>query len=109
MSVAASLEPQISVVLATRNRCAHALACIVSILANRQLSQLLVIDQSDLTDLQDALSVIGDSRIQYVHSAARGVTNGRNLGIHLSMNEIVAFTDDDCRVSPDWLQRIAAV
>jgi GT2 family glycosyltransferase len=29
--------------------------------------------------------------------------------MELSQSEIVAFTDDDCRVSPDWLERIAAV
>jgi GT2 family glycosyltransferase len=40
-----------------------------------------------------------------VRTDTRGVTNGRNLGMSLSRSDIVAFTDDDCRVRPDWVQR----
>src|SRR6185437_2641546 len=31
--------------------------------------------------------------------------NSRNVGVMMAQAEIVAFTDSDCRVSPDWLAR----
>ena len=34
-----------------------------------------------------------------------GPAKARNLGIKKAQNEIVAFTDDDCVVPPDWLRR----
>ncbi len=35
-----------------------------------------------------------------------GPAKARNLGIKKAKNEIVAFTDDDCAVPADWLQRL---
>ena len=34
-----------------------------------------------------------------------GPAKARNLGIKKAQNEIVAFTDDDCAVPPDWLRK----
>jgi GT2 family glycosyltransferase len=101
--------PRISVVVATRNRDAHALACVQSILANEGFVELLVIDQSDGSATQEVLAAISDPRLRYVRTASRGVTNGRNLGIEMSDGEIVAFTDDDCRVAPDWIPSLVKV
>ena len=33
----------------------------------------------------------------------------RNLGWRAARGELVAFTDDDCRPEPDWLERMVAV
>lgn len=32
----------------------------------------------------------------------QGPASARNAGIRLASNEIVAFTDNDCMISPDW-------
>jgi GT2 family glycosyltransferase len=100
---------RISVVVATRNRDAHALACAQSILANQGFVELLVIDQSDGMGTQEALAAVTDPRLRYVRTASRGVTNGRNLGIEMSDGDIVAFTDDDCRVAADWIPSLQKV
>lgn len=39
----------------------------------------------------------------------RGLTRARNLALEQARSEIVAFLDDDCTVSPNWLQHVAAV
>lgn len=101
--------PSVSVVIATRNRAVHLAACLQSVLANPDSHEVIVVDQSDGDATQAAVARLGDPRVRYVHTATRGVTSGRNLGIELSHGDIVAFTDDDCRVAPDWVARLAAV
>jgi GT2 family glycosyltransferase len=39
----------------------------------------------------------------------RGVTKGRNLGMQQSSSDIITFTDDDCRVSADWIEKTRSV
>jgi glycosyltransferase involved in cell wall biosynthesis len=100
---------RLSVVVPTRNRPAHAAACAASILATDGFVDLIVVDQSDDRVTEEALSKIDDRRLRYVRMETRGVTRGRNLGMELSDSEIIAFTDDDCRVKPDWVRRIIDV
>jgi GT2 family glycosyltransferase len=100
---------RVSVVVPTRNRPAHAAACAVRILETDGFVDLIIVDQSDDGATEAALAEIDDDRLRYVRTDTRGVTNGRNLGIELSQCDIVAFTDDDCRVRPDWIKRIVDV
>jgi GT2 family glycosyltransferase len=99
----------LSVVVSTRNRAAHAIECAKTILQSRVPAEVLFIDQSDDDATEKGLSVIADPRLRYIRTDSRGVTKGRNLGFELSSGDIIAITDDDCRVSPDWAQRILDV
>lgn len=101
--------PTISVVVPTRDRAAHITACVHSILENQGLIELIVVDQSEGKTTEDALRDVTDARLRYVRTATRGVTNARNVGIDLSRGNVVAFTDDDCRVASDWIERLAHV
>jgi glycosyltransferase involved in cell wall biosynthesis len=97
------------VVVPTRNRPDHAVECARSLLACGGFEELLFVDQSDGPETAKALGALGDARIRCVRSELRGATNGRNLGIELSRGAVIAFTDDDCRVAPDWTARIAGL
>src|SRR5690348_10633192 len=101
--------PSISVVVPTRNRPDHAVACARELLACEGAEEILFVDQSDGDATERALSELGDPRIRCVRSKLRGATNGRNVGIAMTKGEVIAFTADDCRVSPDWLTRIKEV
>jgi glycosyltransferase involved in cell wall biosynthesis len=100
---------RVSVVVPTRNRPAHAFACLQSILAGNGFVDLVVVDQSDDSATEGALRAIDDPRVRFVRTDTRGVSNGRNLGIALTESEIIAFTDDDCRAKVDWIRRIKNV
>ncbi len=102
-------EITVSAIVPTRDRPAHALACAKTILANAGLLELLVVDQSDGDETQRALGSIGDTRLRYIRTQTRGVSWARNLGIELSRGEVIAFTDDDCRVAADWIATLAAI
>lgn len=99
----------VSVVVPTRNRAEHAAACARELLQCATAQEILFIDQSDDDSTEFGLRALGDPRIRCVRSALRGATNGRNVGIDLSTGAVIAFTDDDCRVSRDWVERIADV
>lgn len=102
-------ELTISVVLSTRNRPDHALACAKTICENAGFTELIVVDQSDGDATKRALAELTDPRIRYQATETRGVTAARNIGIDTSSGAIVAFTDDDCRVNADWVATIRSV
>jgi glycosyltransferase involved in cell wall biosynthesis len=99
----------ISVVVPTRNRPEHALPCAQTILRNSGVFELIVVDQSDSTATRDALATIRDPRLRYLYSELRGCSNGRNLGVDVARGDVIAFTDDDCRVALDWAERLGNV
>jgi glycosyltransferase involved in cell wall biosynthesis len=99
--------PRLSVVVPTRNRPADASDCIRSILQAGAFDELLVVDQSDDRATEEAIAALGDSRVRRLPSRLRGATNARNAGIEASSGDVIAFTDDDCRVAPDWTASIS--
>ncbi len=107
VGVAPSLT--LTIAVPTRNRPNHAAECARAILATEGFTDLIIVDQSDDLSTQNALAEITDPRLRYIRTDTRGVTRGRNIGIEASTSDIVAFTDDDCRIRPDWVARITDV
>jgi GT2 family glycosyltransferase len=44
--------------------------------------------------------------LQYVHEPVRGPASGRNAGVSRARGRIIAFTDDDNRISSDWASQL---
>jgi glycosyltransferase involved in cell wall biosynthesis len=109
MTITPATPLTVSVVVPTRNRPEHAEACARSVLAVNGIKELLFVDQSDDDATRRALATLANPLLRYVPTRTRGVTNGRNLGISMSDGDIVAYTDDDCRVKPDWIERTLAI
>jgi glycosyltransferase involved in cell wall biosynthesis len=100
----------ISAVICTRNRGDKIGTAIESVLANDYPSfDLTVIDQSTNDATRRVLEPIAaaDPRLRYVHVDEAGLSRAYNNGIWRTDGEILAFTDDDCIVGPDWLSTIA--
>jgi glycosyltransferase involved in cell wall biosynthesis len=85
--------------------------CAGSILSNvGDNFELLIVDQSEDDATEQALAVYaGDRRFRYIRTSSRGLSAARNEGVEQSTAPIIAFTDDDCRVSTDWLQQITTL
>ena len=60
--------------------------------------------------MRAAISLVaaGESRVRYVHLAARGLSRARNAAFEEASGEVVAFLDDDCEADPAWLETIAS-
>jgi glycosyltransferase involved in cell wall biosynthesis len=66
---------------------------------------VIVVDQSEDSRTNDAMrSAVGDDpRFRYIQSQTVGLSVARNLAIGAASGSFIAFTDDDCEVSSDWL------
>lgn len=97
--------PTISAVICTRNRSADALRAARSVLANTHPSfELILVDQSTDDATFAALApLMADPRLRYLRTATAGKGRACDLGWRVARGQIVAFTDDDCSVPPDWL------
>jgi glycosyltransferase involved in cell wall biosynthesis len=97
--------PSISVVIATRNRPEMLRSCIESVLGSDHPSfEVVVADQSE-----EPVSLGCDPRIIHLHLTTRGKSAALNAGIAAASAPMLAFTDDDCTVPPDWLTRAEAL
>ena len=96
----------ISVVVATRNR-AKDLARLLPTLAmcGFQPLDLVVVDQSDGDDSRGAVAALAPPSTTYVRQERTGKATALNEGLRRARGEIIACTDDDATVPPDWLQR----
>jgi len=104
-----SAAPPISVVVSTRDRAEMAAGCIASILRIQDAEfELVVVDQSEDSSTESALDDFrSDPRMIYLRGRPEGLSAGRNLGISRACGKLIACTDDDCRVPPDWLRGLA--
>jgi GT2 family glycosyltransferase len=96
--------PPTSLIICSRDRPRMLLETVESVLQGTTLpTELIVIDQSTQRHAQLS-DLVGDDRcrLRYVWSDAVGLSRARNLGLAAASHAIVAFTDDDMRVAPDW-------
>lgn len=72
-------------------------------------AQLIVVDNGSTDGTLNAVETAQRSLVipvRYLYDAKRGLARCRNLGISVAQGDIVAFTDDDCIVSCDWVASI---
>jgi GT2 family glycosyltransferase len=96
----------VSVVLCTRDRPRELARCLASVRSARaRPREILVVDNASRTDETRRL-VATTPDVRYVHEGCPGLAIARNTGVRETSGAIVAFTDDDVVVDPDWLSRL---
>jgi cellulose synthase/poly-beta-1,6-N-acetylglucosamine synthase-like glycosyltransferase len=91
----------VSALVCTRNRAESLLRVVRSLLQEDDDFELIVMDQSDGQESEEALSVFRrDERLRYVRSGARGKGAALNEGLRLARGGVVVCTDDDCEAPP---------
>ena len=94
-----------SIIVATKDRPEMLRTCVESLLACRHDSfEVIIVDQSE-----QAASLPDDQRISVIQTPTTGKSTGLNLGLVAARGALLAFTDDDCTVPVDWLDRGTAV
>ncbi|MBX9651426.1 MAG: glycosyltransferase family 2 protein [Xanthobacteraceae bacterium] len=99
----------VSAVICTRNRPDKIGNAAETVLANTYSNfDLTIIDQSTNDETQAIVRQIGerDSRVRYQRMNTSGLSRAYNLAIASTSGPIIAFTDDDCLVPSDWIEKI---
>lgn len=100
-------DPEISVVIPSHRRearLAFALdALAVQTIPRTRYEVLVVRPAGGDTPLTGAP---GDLQVRFIEAPAVNASDQRNHGWRAAKAPLIAFTDDDCRPAPDWLQRL---
>lgn len=104
---AAPAGDRVALVLCTRDRpefLAGALDALQRVLP--ETVEVIVVDSGSVTDA--TRRVADRDGIRYVRSDIPGLSIARNAGLAATTREIVVFTDDDCELQPDAIERLTA-
>ncbi len=107
------LPPRVSVVVCTYNHSQSLLGTLASLAAVEAPPgpgwELVVVDNNSSDDTRAVVErYFRESQVRgrYVFEGRQGLSAARNCGMRAARGEIVAFTDDDVKVGPDWVRRL---
>src|SRR5262249_59818429 len=97
----------VSVVVCTRDRPEALARCLASLRSSRaRPRELLVVDNASSGDGTQRV-VAGIPGVRYLREPRPGLAIARNTGVRATTGALVAFTDDDVVVDPNWLSHLA--
>ena len=100
----------ISVAISTRHRAAALARCLDALAQGDVVpAEIVIVDQSgdDLTQQVVAAQPVGPTVLVYIHHNGSGLGVSQNIAITHTSMPVVAVTDDDCCVAPDWVATLA--
>jgi glycosyltransferase involved in cell wall biosynthesis len=100
----------ITVVICTRDRGVSIIGTLQSLQTSTfQDFDILVVDQSRDDTTEHAIRAFMGAmpNLAYVPTCTVGLSQARNIGLRQARGPVVAYTDDDCTVVPEWLERLA--
>jgi Glycosyl transferase family 2 len=99
---------EISVGIITRNRAADLQEVLESLgWQIRPADEIVIVDNGSTDATREVVERFRDRLpISYYRLNAASIPNARNLVIAKATGEVVAFTDDDCVVEPEWLEAV---
>ncbi len=96
----------ISICINTKNRPQQLLSCLDSINQNKYSDfEIIIIDQGQSIS-RDIPEILSNEKIKYFINKHISVGAAKNLAISKARGDIIAFTDDDCLVEKNWLEKI---
>jgi succinoglycan biosynthesis protein ExoM len=105
--------PDISIVICTLRRVQQLKEAVLSCLAlcsqDRFSLEIIIVDNSPeagAADLVKTLAAEASATIRYLHEPRTNVAYARNTGIAAAQAPLIAFVDDDMRLSPQWLPSV---
>jgi glycosyltransferase involved in cell wall biosynthesis len=105
-------KPLVSIVICTQNRLEalqkYALSSVFNI--DYPSFEVVIVDDASTDETKEFLQIFKKDHLKVIRNdRKRGLCNARNLGIDHCSGEIIAFIDDDCLVSRDWLKELVEV
>jgi GT2 family glycosyltransferase len=106
----AAPEPTVSVVVATRDRPRSLARCVDSLLRARYPGlEVVVVDNAPATDdVRELVLTRYPPQVRYLREPRPGLARAHNRGLAAVHGAVVAFTDDDTLVDPEWPRALAS-
>jgi cellulose synthase/poly-beta-1,6-N-acetylglucosamine synthase-like glycosyltransferase len=105
---AMSVPPGVSVIVPARDEASVIEDCLNSLLDlsyPRPCHEIIVVDNGSTDDTRQRVRAYGD-RVRLLIEERTGPAAARNRGVSEAAHGLVAFTDADCTVGPDWLSEL---
>ena len=106
-------ELDVSVNICTYNRCGMLSEALESVLAQEIHDggryEVIVVDNNSTDETRQVVESFvarGHENLRYVFEGRQGLSYARNAAVSAARSPILAFTDDDVRVKPDWVATI---
>lgn len=105
-------EPEVSVVVATYNRCEILPGTLESLINQEGTTayEVIVVDNNSTDDTRNVIAKLrekpGYEKLTYIFEEKQGVSHARNTGIAAARASILAFTDDDIRPANNWVSSV---
>ena len=100
-----------SIIIPTYNRPEQLTSCLEAIALlsyPHDCFEVIVVDDGSKTPLNGVVALFRNKiNIQLLRQENAGPATARNRGTAVAKGEFLAFTDDDCQPTPDWLDRFA--
>lgn len=104
--------PFVSIIIPTYNRPRQLVGCLEALKHLDYPSdcfEVIVVDDGSQTPVTtSALSGVDRLNLTIVRQPNHGPAAARNHGVEQARGELIAFTDDDCRPTPNWLRGLIA-
>jgi glycosyltransferase involved in cell wall biosynthesis len=112
MSNTATQHYAISLIVCTRNHASSLRPCLAALAAldfDPQSWELIVVNDASTDHTDETLHAFAKEvpfRTVVARNERPGLSRARNTGVQVAQAPLIAFTDDDCYVAPDFLTRI---
>lgn len=114
-SSAGNCSVNTSVVVCTYNRCDSLFAVLgniaVQIMPESVTWEVVVVDNNSTDKTREAVGQVArrwPGRFRYIFEERQGLSIARNRGISEARGTVIAFTDDDVKINPDWLHNLTS-
>ena len=102
---------KISVIVPTYNRLKllrHQVAALLTQDLDKEVYEVLIVNDGSLDGTKEYLDEIQamHTNLYAIHTQNGGPARARNTALGQAKGKIIAFTDDDCEVAPNWLSTI---
>jgi biofilm PGA synthesis N-glycosyltransferase PgaC len=105
--VASTVHPFISVVVAVRNEAANIDQLLQDLLAqNYPYFEIIIVDDHSFDETASIINSLNTPLVKLIANDGTGKKAAITTGVNSAIGEIIATTDGDCRVPPNWLKSI---
>lgn len=106
------MNPKVSVVIPTLSGGSDLRRCVESIVAStypREFIEVIVVGDGCRESSELAMSGLGEKcTVKVILQDQSGPAVARNRGLSFATGSLIAFTDDDCVVDHEWLEKMVA-